>query len=434
MLKEALEDWNPWWADNKVKKELKGKERELLANIKTAVEIPKIKVITGVRRAGKSTIFYQIIDKILKSTRPKNILLLNFDDVRVSVDNLEKIYKEFIELKKPDVSYIFLDEVHNAKEWVSLVRRLVDLKKAKIFITDSSSYYIPQDYAKVLTGRKISFELYPLSFREYLNFKNVKYKLFGTEENAKIRGRLREYMEQGGFPELFSLSENYRKNTLVEYFEDIVTKDIVSRYGVDYRKVRDLSYYLLSNIGQKTSYRKLKNIFGMGLETVIRYLDFMEQVYLIFRVNAYSEKVKEQIITPKKIYAIDTGLTNAIGFKIFENLGPTLENIVFLELKRRKYDVFYLKVNDKEIDFIVKDGLRITDVINVCYDPTEANTRRREIEGLLLALKRLGLKKGKIITWEYEDTVATSNKTIEFVPAYRWLSKAETKEISKQEK
>ncbi|MCD6483631.1 MAG: ATP-binding protein [Candidatus Odinarchaeota archaeon] len=421
MLKEALEDWNPWWEESNVPETLKGKSREILSEIQPSIQTSKIKIITGVRRSGKSTLFYQLIDNLLKVTRAKNILLLNFDDVRLSVNDLERIYKEFIELKKPDEIYLFLDEVHNAKNWVSLIRRLADLRKANIFITDSSSYFIPHDYAKILTGRKLSFELYPLSFREYLNFKNIRIEAFGTEENAKIRGYLKEYMQQGGFPELFALPKRYYVKTLIEYFEDIITKDVVSRYSVDYRKVRDLSYYLLSTIGQRVTYRKLKNVFNMGLETVKRYLEFMEQVYLIFKVSNYSEKVKEQIITPKKVYAIDTGLSNAVGFKTFENLGPTLENLVFLELKRRNYAIFYLKIDNREIDFVVKKGLEIVDAINVCYDPSDTNTRDREVKSMLLGLRKLKLKKGKILTWEYEETIKINTKIIEFVPVYKWL-------------
>lgn len=418
---EALEDWNLWWKEEKVSKRLKGKIRAVLKDIVAIIPTHKIKVITGIRRSGKSTLFYQIIDKLLSMTDPKNIVLMNFDDVRLSTESLEKIYKKYIELKTPDEIYLFLDEVHNAREWVSLVRRLTDLHKANVFITDSSSYFIPIDYAKLLTGRKISFELYPLSFKEFLNFKGISIDLHGTEERAKTRGILKEYLEQGGFPELFSMPKNFQRNTLLEYFEDIITKDIVSRFGVNYTNVRDLAYYLISNAGQRVTYRRLRNIFNMGLETVQKYLDFMEQVYLVFRVTAYSEKVKEQIIAPKKVYAIDTGLMNAIGFKITENVGPTLENLIFLEIKRKGYDVFYLQANKKEVDFIIKEGINIIDAINVCYDPEERNTRQREIEGLLLALKKLGLKKGKIITWEYEETVKINNKVIEFIPAYKWL-------------
>jgi len=420
MLKEALEDWNPWWIDGKVSKELIGRPRDILSTIEHAAIPHKIKVITGVRRSGKSTIFYQLIDKLLRKTDPKNILLLNFDDVRFS-DPLEKIYKAYIELKMPDNIYLFLDEVHNAKEWVSLVRRLVDLKKAEIFITDSSSYFIPIDYTKILTGRKISFEVYPLSFKEYLNFKNIKARSFGTEEAAKIRGYLKEYIMQGGFPELFSAPKKYHRSILIEYFEDIVTKDIVSRYGVNYRRIRDFAYYLISNIGQRVTYRKLKNIFRMGIETAQRYMDFMEYIYMIFRVNMYSEKTKEQIIAPKKIYAIDTGLANAIGFRVTDNIGSMLENIIFLELKRHGYNVFYLRSNNKELDFVVKRNFNLLEAINVCYDPTDITTRKREIESIIFGLKKLGLKEGKIITWDYEETINVDNKVIMFIPAYKWL-------------
>lgn len=421
MTVEALEDWNPWWHERRVEERLRGKDREILRHVEETVHLNKVKIITGVRRSGKSTLLYQIIDRLLTKTEPENILLLNFDDVRLSASPLEELYKKYIELKKPKEIFLFLDEVHNARDWISLVRRLVDLKKANIFITDSSSYFIPVDYAKILTGRKISLEIYPLSFREFLFFKRERVAYFGTEEKAKIRGHLREYMEQGGFPELFSIPQSLHRRILIEYFEDIITKDVVSRYNAVYSKVRELAYYLLSNSGQRVTYRKLRNIFGMGLETIQRYMDFLEQVYLIFRVNAYSEKVKDQIIMPKKIYAIDTGIANAIGFKISENLGPMLENLVFLEIKRRGFEAFYYQIDKREIDFVIKEGVTIKSLINVCYDPEDKNTRKREIEGLLLGLKRLGLHKGYILTWEYEEKIKRDEKEIEFMPVYKWL-------------
>ncbi|MGQ4834514.1 MAG: ATP-binding protein [Candidatus Asgardarchaeia archaeon] len=421
MMSEALEDWNPWWYEHKVDERFKGKDREILKEIEGIVGLNKVKIITGVRRAGKSTLLYQIIDKLLKRTRVENILLLNFDDVRLSMVPLEELYKEYIELKKPSEIFLFLDEVHNAKDWVSLVRRLIDLKKANVFVTDSSSYFIPIDYARILTGRKFSLELYPLSFREFLFFKGEKISYFGTEEKARIRGYLREFMEQGGFPELCLTPKDFHRKILSEYFEDIITKDIVSRYNTVYSKARDLAYYLLSISGQRITYRKLRNVLGMGLETIQRYMDFLEQVYLVFRVNAYSKKVKDQIIMPKKVYAVDTGIVNAIGFKFSENLGAMLENIIFLELKRRGYNIFYYQVDEREIDFVVKDRISVKSLINVCYDPEEKNTYKREVEELLLGMKEVGISKGYIITWEYEEKIKQGDKEIEFIPAYKWL-------------
>lgn len=418
---EALEDWNPWWKTGIVEDLMKGIKREALEDVLSLVDLHKIKVITGVRRSGKSTILYQIIDNLLSHVPPNSIVLMNFDDARLSTVEFSDILKAYIEHMKPEFMYLFLDEVHNAKNWVSSIRRLTDTRKANIFITDSCSYFIPIDYAKILTGRKISIELFPLSFREYLKFKNVKVEMHGTEERAKLRGYLRDYILNGGFPEIALTNWDKGKRILIEYFGDIITKDITSRYDVNYQKIRDLAYYLISNIGQRVTLRKLRNIFGLGIETAQKYIHYLETVYLIFAVKNFSEKVKEQIIMPKKIYAIDTGMVNAVGFKISENFGPALENVVYLELRRRGYDVYYLKIDNKEVDFIARKGIKTEKIINVCYDPTEEKTRKREIEGMLKALKTLRERKGLILTWEHKEKIRIGEKEIIFTPIYEWL-------------
>ncbi len=421
-ISEALEDWNPWWENNQVDQQLIGVERESLRYLTQLIDIPKIKIVVGVRRSGKSTLLYQIINHLIseKKIESSNIILLNFDDFRLSSIETEEIYKQYIETRKPSKPHIFLDEVHKAKNWVSLVRRLVDTKKGDVFLTDSSSYFIPIEYARILTGRKIQMELYPFSFREFLKFHNVKIQPYGTENRSLIRGYLRDYLMNGGFPEV----QQYRsiwKRILLEYFEDIVTKDVVSRFGTDYNKTKDLALFLISNIGQKVTNRRIRGITGLGLETIEKYINYLEQVYFIFAVKRYSTKVREQILSPKKIYSIDTGLANIAGFKISENLGPLLENMIFIELKRRGYKVYYFQYNNKEVDFVVMQNNRIKEVINVSYTLQEEKTRKREINGLLIAMKALGLNRAKIITWDEKDTIQINGKTIEIKPAYEWL-------------
>jgi len=421
VLLEALEDWNPWWKNNIVDQSLKGIERDALSDAVKFLDLNKVKVLTGVRRAGKSTFLYQIIDHLLKRVRPEDIVLINFDDVRFSTVDLEEIVKKYIESKKPTKLNLFLDEIHNARNWVSYVRKLIDTKKGNVFITDSCSYYIPVDYAKLLTGRKISIELYPLSFKEYLRFKNLSSDFHGTEERARIRGYLRDYIRSGGFPETVFLGQSISKRILVEYFDDIITKDVVSRYGVDYTKVKDLAFYLISNVGQRITLRKLRNIFNIGIETAKKYLSYLETVYMLFTVKCFSGKVKEQIIMPRKIYAVDTGLMNAVGFRISESFGSVLENIVFLELKRRGLEIYYGLIDNKEVDFIVRERMNITDIINVSYDPLEHKTRKREVDAMKQALKKFRRKKGLILTWDYRDKINIGNKEIIFKPIYEWL-------------
>ena len=238
---------------------------DALSDVEKLIGIPKAKVIIGVRRCGKSTLLYQIIDYVLRRgvARPDDIVLMNFDDARLSTVSTEKLYESFIETQKPKRMLLFLDEVHKARDRISLVRRLLDMKIGEIFITDSCSYYIPQDYARVLTGRKLEIELYPFSFKEFLRFYSVDMKPHGTESRSLIRGHLLDFLRYGGFPEVHVYRHIWKK-ILIEYFEDIITKDVVSRFSVDYQKVKDLAYYLISNVGQRITLRKLRNIFGLG--------------------------------------------------------------------------------------------------------------------------------------------------------------------------
>ena len=421
-VRVALEDWNPWWVSGGVPGELIGMRRDVLSDVEKLIGIPKAKVIIGVRRCGKSTLLYQIIDYVLRRgvARPDDIVLMNFDDARLSTVSTEKLYESFIETQKPKRMLLFLDEVHKARDWISLVRRLLDMKIGEIFITDSCSYYIPQDYARVLTGRKLEIELYPFSFKEFLRFYSVDMKPHGTESRSLIRGHLLDFLRYGGFPEVHVYRHIWKK-ILIEYFEDIITKDVVSRFSVDYQKVKDLAYYLISNVGQRITLRKLRNIFGLGLETIDKYLSYLEAVYMLFTVRRYSTKAKEQIIAPKKIYAIDTGLANVIGYTPSENLGPLLENLVLIELKRRGFKVFYYQTEDKEVDFVVMENKRIKTLINVAYTLEEEKIRKREIEGLIKGMRELGISESLIITWDEEETIRLGSKTIRVLPAYEWL-------------
>jgi len=211
------------------------------------------------------------------------------------------------------------------------------------------------------------------------------------------------------------------KKILIEYFEDIITRDIVSRFSVEYEKVRDTAYYLISNIGQRITLRKLRNVLSLGLETIEKYLDYLESVYMLFIVRRYSPKVKEQIIAPKKVYAIDTGMANVIGYTTSENIGSFLGNIILVELKRRGFKVFYYQTNDKEIDFVVMENRKIKELINVTYTLDEEKTKKREIDSLLKGMRELATEKSTIITWDEKENIQIGSKTIRIIPAYEWL-------------
>lgn len=427
-MSEVLQDWNPWWNKKTdfVPRNLLGIERELLQEIKEYLTMDRIVTLVGVRRSGKSTILYQIIEFLLTNdyANPQDILFINFEDIRFNAQSIQEWYKLYIEEMKPEkISYLFLDEIHYCSDWVNFVRSHIDRKSAKIFLTDSSSYLLPTELASILTGRKITFEVYPISFKEYLIFKKIDSIGFGTEESAKIRGYLKDYISFGGFAELVNIDWALSKKLLLELYEDILTKDVVARFNIDYTKIRDFAYYVLSNPAQRITYRKLQAIFGLGTNVPQKYLDQLEDVFLCFTVKAYATKVKEQVNAPKKVYPIDTGLINAIAFKLSENIGPLLETLVYIELKRRKLEIYYGNFENKyEVDFIVKIGREVQNIINVTYDMKNDKTRKREIEGLKYATEMLQPKEIILLTWQDEEKIKLDEKnTLLIKPIWKWL-------------
>lgn len=425
---EALQDWNPWWkkSNELVPKKLLGIKRDILENIKPFLSLNRVITLIGIRRAGKSTILYQIINYLLtnEGIKPEEILFINFEDIRFKSLSIAEWYQTYLEEVKPEkISYLFFDEIHLCKNWVNFVRSHIDRKSARIFLTDSSSYLLSAELASILTGRKATFEIYPVAFKEYLIFKQVTIEGFGSQESAVLRGYLKDYIQYGGFPELVNLEWGTAKKLLIELFDDIIAKDVVARFNVDYTKMRDFAYYVLSNTSQRMSYRKLQSIFALGSNVPQKYLEHLEEVFFNFTVTAYSEKVKEQIVAPKKIYPIDAGLINATAFKISENIGPLLEQVVFIELKRRNYQIYYGNFENKyEIDYIIKRGEELEALIQVSYDIKEEKTRARELEALKYGINKLHPEKALLLTWQEEEVVKITDKiAIAIIPVWKWL-------------
>lgn len=424
---EALQDWNPWWKknENTVPNNLLGIKRDILDKIKPFLSLNRVITLIGIRRAGKSTILYQIISHLLQNEHisPEEILLINFEDIRFESLSIAEWYQLYLEELRPEkITYLFFDEIHLCKNWINFVRSHIDRKSARVFLTDSSTYLLAPELATILTGRKVTFEVYPLSFKEYLKFKAITLNGFGSKESAKLRGHLKDYINIGGFPEFVNLDWDTSKKLLLELFDDIISKDVVARFNVDYTKIRDFSYYILSNSAQKMSFRKLQSIFNLGSNVPQKYLEHLENVFFCFILNVYSQKVKEQVISPKKLYPVDTGLVNAVSFKVSENAGPLLELLVFIELKRRGHQIFYGNFDNKnEIDFVIKAGDVIQTVINVSYDLKEGKTRKREIEGLKFAIQQLNPKAILLITWQEEELLEYHDRQISIIPAWKWL-------------
>ncbi len=383
--------------------------------------------ITGIRRAGKSFLTRQMAKEL--AIPSKNILMVNFEDGRFgSLDDsdLEEIFQTYLKNLNPEgTPYIFLDEVHRVENWEKWVRTVHELGRAKIIVTGSTSHLIKNELSTLLTGRHLDTEVFPLSFKEFLKFKGIeaKERLDIIHKKLEIKGALDEYIEFGGFPEV-ALSKS-KKEILLAYFEDIITKDIVQRYKIlKVDQLLNLARFYLTNTSSPITFNAAKKSIDLSVDTIKTFSTYLQSLYLIFLIKRFSFKIKEQENSPRKVYSIDVGLSNAIGFRFSENKGKIMENIVLVELMREKssLEIYYWKDNqNKEVDFVLKEGKNIEQLIQVTYASSWDEIRERELKALNKAAKALNCKNLQCITWEYEDEVQYRENIINFVPLWKWL-------------
>jgi len=402
-------------------------EREKFSDLLKFMNIDEISIITGVRRSGKSTIMLQLLKK-LKNVPEENILYINFEDERLinlTVNDLEKIYQYFIEINNPKGKiYFFLDEIQEIKYWEKWIRRRYESKNIKFIITGSNASLLSSEFATALTGRNITFDMFPFSFKEYLKWFKIEVdnRILYSSKKPIVKRYFNKYLKFGGFPKIAHINEKQRTYLLQRYFTDILYKDIVKRFRIkDVKGFEKFVIYLLTNISNTMSYYSLRNTFGFSVDTIKEYISYLRTSYLIFEVSFFSFSLKEQQTRPRKIYCIDTGLRNAISFKFSEDLGRLAENIVFLELKRKDKEIYYWKSAKTETDFVIKEGMKIKQLIQVCWNIEDKKTKEREIKGLLESMKEFHLRTGLIITEEYFGEEKVDGKKIKFVPLWKWL-------------
>lgn len=394
-------------------------EREGLEIANTYLKKPNILVITGIRRCGKSIFSYLL-------ERGHKFGYINFDDERlfnIKAEELNSILQAFYELYG-DVEYLVFDEIQNVKGWELFVNRVRRTKK--VIITGSNSSLLSGELASHITGRYLEVNLFPFSFMEFLKFKGFKIqKDYTTQEKARIFNFLRDYMERGGLPESYTFGNPITAKT----YENIITKDILLRYGI--RKIEELkklARYIISNSSNEFTYNKISKIINVEkISTISNWVNYLEETFLIFKLDRFAFKLKQQYNTPKKGYCIDTGITNSIGFKVSENIGATMENIVAIELQRRKktnedFEIYYWKdYQQNEIDFLIKKKNVISQLIQVSNISSKEDIKERETKSLIKGSSELKCNKLIVVTWDYEETEKVSDKTIEYIPLWRWL-------------
>lgn len=378
--------------------------------------------IIGVRRSGKSSILKLLIKKLGLS----DFLFINFEDPYFvthnqpeAIEELVAVYQEYFSSK---LKYLFFDEVHAINHWERAVRKLRDSGKFKIFVTGSSAKLLEKEMATLVTGRHISSQINPLSFREYLGFKGVELKL---KKDLILKEKLlqklfAEYLTTGGFPEVV-LSGNLA--LLKQYFFDILQKDIVMRHQIrDKETLEKMGVFLVSNAAKIVSVGSLKKTFGISFEAAAAWLAYFEEAFLIYQLRQFSFSLKKQQRSLKKIYAVDNGLANAASFRFSEDKGRMLEQCVFLELRRRGDEVYYYKTgNNKEVDFLAGHKPEKKALIQVSWDVNDGETKKREVDGLRQAMTELKMTKGLILTYNNEEEISAGGRRIAVRPVYKWL-------------
>lgn len=359
-------------------------------------------VISGIRRCGKSTLLAQTLKK------EKVFYYLNLEDPRLNnmqLEDLNKVTDIFNELHGKNGVY-FLDEIQNIESWEKYIRYLIDHKN-KVILTGSNASLLSKELGTRLTGRHLRKELFPFSYNEFLSFNNSK----PSEESFQ------QYLYDGGFPEYLKTKD---QTIMHELLNDVVLRDIAVRHGIrNTNTLKKMATYLVSHVGKPFSSNSLKKMFEINsTQTIIEYISFLEDSYIIFTIPLFSYSYKKQQINPKKAYSIDNGFSYCNSITFSKDKGKMLENCVFLHLRRFYDEIFYF-TNQGECDFLIKE--KYTEAIQVCYNLNEENYKR-ETEGLLEAMKELKLSHGTILTFSQEDEITIKNKKITVKPVWKWLT------------
>lgn len=392
--------------------------RDKVSEVISYLKLKMPLIITGLRRCGKSSLLRLIKDDL--NLKEKEFLYINFNDERLisfENENFQDILDYLGENDYNKKIYLFLDEIQEVENWEKWVDRIK--KKFSIIITGSNSQMLSSEISSILTGRSININLFPFSFEEYLNYKKIVIKDINLDKNLqnKIKRYFNEFLLNGGMPKMIL---NNEKIILRELYENIIYRDIIRRFNPNLTKpIKEISTYLLSNVSSDVSLRTLSKVSGIkNLGVLGDILSSFEKAFLFFTINKFDYSIKKQIQNPRKIYSIDLGFPNNLGFKFSENEGNILENFVAISLKQKNKEFYYFR-DKKECDFLVKEKNKIIQAIQVTKELNEKN-RSREIDGLLEAMNKFNLRKGLILTLDEEDELNIDKKKINIIPIWKW--------------
>ncbi|MDP3565269.1 MAG: ATP-binding protein [Methanoregula sp.] len=422
-LFELLAGQNPWWSGQPFDT---GRERQkYLATVKRYLKTGEIIVLSGVRRSGKTTLLYQAIRLLITTNKvpAKNILFVNCDEPEVADRKnalLEAVDTYRREVAAKGTIWLVFDEIQAVENWERQIKTLYDRKQCRIILSGSSSYLLDSQVSTLLSGRYFSIPVYPLDFSEYLRFHGIvppNDAATRAAQKYEITTRLRQYLNEGGFPiVVLQQDERTKQDYLKAYYDSIVYRDIIRTNVVRNQKaLAALLHYLFTNISSPYSYRRLKEMLGIDIETVRDYIHFAGMAKCLFEVQAFSYSLPAQARQNKKIYCIDNGLRNAVSFRFSQDEGKLAENLVFVELMRSGLTPYYWK-GTREVDFVTGSPDNTLTAINVCYSDA---IPEREYEGLREFAGEFAGKVNEllILTKDYE----AQEGNIRCIPLWKWL-------------
>ena len=427
---EIISDWNFWFKPLPKTYRREFYEDEIAKKSKAGEVI----VIKGVRRSGKSTLLVNEIKRLVADgTDVKNILFVNFEDQRFRMfdeqtllEDIKNVYLEYIKPRGDLV--IMLDEVQNVAGWEQWVLKEYELSNNHLYVTGSNSHLLGAEFGTALSGRYLDIEVFPLSFKEYLGFNGITINSKAELLHNKmiLQQHFNSYMRYGGFPKtVLQDDEALKKDTVKSYYDSILLKDIVARYKLkNYQVLNELALFLLSNNATINAYNKLKNNFSSSFDTIRDYVEYLRNSYMILSIPKFDYSLKKQIANPQKFYAIDTGFSNVVSFNISQKIGANLENIVFLELKRRGKEIYYYKTEKgKEVDFLIQNE-NITELIQVSVTLENEETRHRELRVFSEASKELrGEIRAMIITFDSSEVIEYDGYKIKIINVLDFILK-----------
>ncbi len=393
--------------------------RKHIQDVAPYLEANIIKLITGPRRAGKSVYALQILSG-------KNYAYLNFDDTQLLGAFDEDAVMQALAEVYPGYEYLLLDEVQNLDSWDAWVSKL-SRRGVNLVITGSNANLLSSEMSTFLTGRYVEIQILPFSMEETLKYREVPINAELPDDKAELYIEMEDYLKKGGYPEIVKNRE-IEQSYLTALFDSIILKDVAQRHKI--RKITelyDLADYLISNYSNPLSYNEIAEELSLGsVTTVKKFCGYLAEPYLFFYLPRYNNKLKEMKKASRKVYVVDNGFIYTRSFELSSNNGRQLENMVFIELLRRGYDLkkslfYYRTSNDKEVDFVTRDGRKVTSLIQVSYDISKTKTRERELDALVKASEELKCDNLTLITWNQKDSVEYKGKSIKIISMDKWF-------------